>query len=195
MKKTAFLLFASVTLFACSSTDKRPGYFDMNEAVRDISKDLGLKERIIEKEAQLDGEKTSIELDLYQKAWIDAYLLNRWGINTPQARWYGELKVLEEVNPNMPKYKDRFEISEGISPEGYELIHYIPKSESLDIRDLWIEMKDGEVMRIKAEIQHDNVLAKNRRIYDLNMEGYFSVSGQQDIIFLPEHNFAINISF
>lgn len=195
MRKSALLLFILPFLFACSSTDKRPGYYDVKDAVMDLSVELGLTERVIQKEAQLDGEKTSIELDLYNKTWIDAYLLERWDFNTPVARWYGELKILEEVNPNLPKYKDRFEIEEGTSPEGNAFFHYTPKSESLDIRDLYIETAGEEIIKLKARIEHDNVLAKNHRVYDFDKSGHFSISGQQNIIFLPEHNFAINISF
>ncbi len=194
------LAFISIAMFlaSCSSKDKDPGYFDMPGFLKTTSMELGAEELDVSKKATLDGKETSIDLFLYEASWLDDYTESRWGINMAQPRWYGQIKVLEEANPNLPKYRDKFEIEEGTIEKGGELLsftHYVAKNKSLDIKELYMEELDGEVRFLKAEIAHDNVLASNHRSYEFVTNESLKISGEQNIIFLKPSSYDIQIDF
>lgn len=194
MRQIGFFLLL-ITLSACGSRDALPGYYDVGEMIFDLSLSLGAEERAVEKFAILDGDSTSLDLDFYRSSWIDQAVDLLWGINMAQSKWYSELNVMKEINPNQPKYLNKFEITEGESEAGNSTVIYKARSPKTDLQEFYVEESEGELVYLSAKLQHNNILASNYREYRLRPDGTLEIEGSQDIILLPEKTFAIRVEF
>lgn len=189
------LLFLLIIFAACGSQDSLPGYYDVNEMVFDLSIELGSEERAVEKFAILDGDSTFLKLDLYESTALDNAMERLWGINPAQAQWFSELNVMKEINPNQPKYRNKFEISEDTTEQGYKSLKYVAKSPKTDLQEFYIEEDEGDLVFLSAKLKHKNILASNYREYRLEPYSQLEVQGRQDIILLPKKNFAVRIQY